>query len=58
MKPGLWGTGNPRREFLPVDDLADACRFLMVRYGGEEIANVVVGEDTSISVSWQRWSPQ
>lgn len=33
----VWGTGTPRREFLHVDDLADACRFLMERYDGEEI---------------------
>jgi GDP-L-fucose synthase len=44
----VWGTGTPRREFLHVDDLADACRFLMERYEGEEIVNVGVGEDVSI----------
>lgn len=44
----LWGTGTPRREFLHVDDLADACLFLMERYDSEEIINVGVGEDLSI----------
>ena len=44
----VWGTGTPRREFLHVDDLADACLFLMLRYEGEEIINVGVGEDVSI----------
>lgn len=45
----LWGTGRPRREFLHVDDLADAALFLMTRYEGEEIINVGVGQDISIS---------
>jgi GDP-L-fucose synthase len=44
----LWGTGTPRREFLHVDDLADACVFLMERYGGAEHLNVGTGEDLSI----------
>ncbi len=44
----VWGTGRPRREFLHVDDLADAAVFLMGRYDGEEIVNVGVGEDVSI----------
>lgn len=44
----VWGTGAPRREFLHVDDLADACLFLMLHYEGEEIINVGVGEDVSI----------
>ncbi|ROR35143.1 GDP-L-fucose synthase family protein [Inmirania thermothiophila] len=44
----LWGTGSPRREFLHVDDLADACLFLMQRYSDEEIINVGVGEDVTI----------
>ena len=44
----VWGTGTPRREFLHVDDLADACLFLMLHYDGEEIINVGVGEDVSI----------
>jgi len=44
----IWGTGTPRREFLHVDDLADACAFLMERYDGEEHVNVGTGEDLSI----------
>ena len=44
----VWGTGTPRREFLHVDDLADAALFLMERYDSEEIINVGVGEDLSI----------
>ncbi len=45
----LWGTGSPRREFLHVDDLADACLHLMRTYEGEEIVNVGVGKDVSIA---------
>ena len=44
----IWGTGTPKREFLHVDDLADACLFLMQNYSGEEIVNIGVGEDISI----------
>lgn len=44
----VWGTGTPRREFLHVDDLADACLFLMERYESPEIVNIGVGEDVSI----------
>ena len=44
----IWGTGTPRREFLHVDDLADACLFLMERYEGDEHINVGTGEDISI----------
>jgi GDP-L-fucose synthase len=44
----IWGTGTPRREFLHVDDLADACVFLMQNYDAEEIINVGSGVDTSI----------
>jgi GDP-L-fucose synthase len=44
----VWGTGAPRREFLHVDDLADACVFLMERYDGDEHINVGTGEDLSI----------
>jgi GDP-L-fucose synthase len=44
----VWGTGSPRRELLHVDDLADACVFLMENYGGEEHINVGTGEDVSI----------
>lgn len=45
----VWGTGTPRREFLHVDDMADACVHLMEAYDGEEIVNVGVGEDVSIA---------
>ena len=44
----LWGSGTPRREFLHVDDLADACVFAAERYSGEEPLNVGSGEDRSI----------
>jgi GDP-L-fucose synthase len=44
----LWGTGAPRREFLHVDDLADACVFLMHRYDEPEIINIGMGKDISI----------
>jgi len=44
----VWGTGSPRREFLYVDDVADACLFLMQHYDDGEIVNVGVGEDLSI----------
>lgn len=44
----IWGTGTPRREFLHVDDLADACVFLMDRYEGEQHINIGTGEDLSI----------
>ncbi|HEV7499877.1 MAG TPA: GDP-L-fucose synthase, partial [Vicinamibacteria bacterium] len=44
----IWGTGSPRREFLHVDDLADACVFLMANYEGEGHVNVGTGEDLSI----------
>jgi GDP-L-fucose synthase len=44
----IWGSGNPRREFLYVDDLAEACLFLMKEYDGDEIINVGVGEDLTI----------
>ena len=45
----IWGTGTPRREFLHVDDLADACLFLMNRYDGADHINVGTGEDLSIA---------
>jgi GDP-L-fucose synthase len=45
----VWGTGTPRREFLHVDDLADACLHLMQRYEGEGPINVGWGEDVSIA---------
>jgi len=44
----IWGTGSPRREFLHVDDLADACVFLMNKYDRDEILNIGVGEDLTI----------
>ncbi len=44
----VWGTGTPRREFLSVDDLADACVFVMKHYSGESFLNVGTGEDISI----------
>ena len=44
----IWGSGTPRREFLHVDDLADACFFLMQEYDGTEWLNIGVGEDVSI----------
>jgi GDP-L-fucose synthase len=44
----VWGTGTPRREFLHVDDLADACLFLMERYESAEPINIGWGEDLSI----------
>jgi GDP-L-fucose synthase len=45
----VWGTGSPRREFLYVDDLADACVFLMRAYSAREIVNIGTGEDIAIS---------
>jgi GDP-L-fucose synthase len=45
----VWGTGSPRREFLHVDDLADACVFLMTNYSSAEIVNVGWGRDISIA---------
>jgi GDP-L-fucose synthase len=45
----IWGSGTPRREFLFVEDLADACCFLMENYDSPEIINVGVGEDLTIA---------
>jgi GDP-L-fucose synthase len=45
----VWGTGTPRREFLYVDDLADACVHLMKTYSSDELVNVGTGEDISIA---------
>ena len=44
----VWGTGTPRREFLHVDDLADACLFLMQHYNEMEPINIGTGEDISV----------
>lgn len=44
----LWGVGTPKREFLYVDDLADACYHLMLHYDQAEPINVGTGEDKSI----------
>lgn len=44
----LWGTGSPMREFLHVDDLADAAIYLMNNYDGSDIVNVGTGEDVTI----------
>ena len=45
----VWGTGTPRREFLYVDDLADACIHLMKNYSSGELVNIGTGEDISIA---------
>lgn len=45
----LWGTGTPRREFLHVDDLADACLFLMQTYSGADPVNIGTGSDLTIA---------
>lgn len=44
----IWGTGTPRREFMHVDDLADACYFLLQNYNEAGIVNIGWGEDVSI----------
>jgi len=44
----LWGSGSPKREFLYVDDLAEACLFLMKNYNSSEIINIGTGEDLPI----------
>ena len=44
----IWGTGTPRREFMHVDDLADACYFLLQNYNEEGLINIGWGEDVSI----------
>lgn len=44
----IWGTGSPMREFLYVDDLADACHHLMINYNDSEIVNIGTGEDITI----------
>lgn len=45
----VWGTGTPRREFLYVDDLADACIHLMKNYSASELINIGTGEDITIA---------
>jgi GDP-L-fucose synthase len=45
----VWGTGTPRREFLYVDDLADACVYLMKNYSSDELLNIGTGEDITIA---------
>ncbi len=47
-KVTLWGSGNPQREFLYVDDLAEACIFLMKNYKGNRHINIGTGEEVSI----------
>ena len=44
----IWGTGTPMREFLHVDDLADACYFLLMNYNEKQFVNVGTGKDLSI----------
>lgn len=44
----IWGTGSPKREFLHVDDLADACYFLMQHYNEKGFVNIGVGDDITI----------
>jgi len=45
----VWGTGTPRREFMYVDDLADACIYLMNNYSSDELVNIGTGKDISIA---------
>lgn len=45
----VWGTGQPRREFLAVDDLADACVFLLKNYSSDEFVNIGSGDDLTIA---------
>jgi GDP-L-fucose synthase len=44
----IWGTGKPMREFLHVDDLADACFYLMLNYNEKELVNIGTGKDITI----------
>ena len=44
----IWGTGKPKREFLHVDDLAEACLYLMQSYNEKGLVNIGTGEDVSI----------
>jgi GDP-L-fucose synthase len=45
----VWGSGKPRREFLAVDDLADACIFVLKHYSGSKFLNVGTGKDNTIA---------
>jgi GDP-L-fucose synthase len=45
----VWGTGRPRREFLAVEDLADACIFVLKHYSGSKFLNVGTGKDITIA---------
>ncbi len=45
----IWGSGTPKREFLHVDDLADACHHLMLNYNDSEIVNIGTGQDVTIA---------
>jgi GDP-L-fucose synthase len=45
----VWGTGTPRREFLYVDDMADACMHLMKIYSESELVNIGTGKDITIA---------
>jgi GDP-L-fucose synthase len=45
----VWGSGQPRREFIAVDDLADACVFLLKHYSGDQFVNVGTGKDVTIA---------
>ena len=47
-KVTIWGTGNPTREFLYSDDLADACIFLMEKHNGNDIVNIGSGKEVTI----------
>ncbi len=45
----VWGSGNPKREFLHVDDLAEACLIMMEKYDGKDFLNIGYGDDISIA---------
>ena len=45
----VWGTGTPRREFLYVEDFADACVFVLENYDGDQHLNIGLGEDVSVA---------
>ncbi|MCP3409357.1 GDP-L-fucose synthase [Bradyrhizobium sp. CCGB01] len=49
QRVAVWGTGTPRREFLYVDDMADACVHLMKTYSGAGLVNIGTGEDITIA---------